>query len=255
MKVLTLPQKSATIVALCVALQIATLALLVRHEGSSLWVWLLAFFAGGFITDLISGLAHFGFDYVWSPMVPVLGPIAVEFREHHEDPTLDPSALLTNFTKAAYGATPLSLGALIATFFAPDGRATYLLDAILFCTSVWMLGFHQIHSYAHMGSTLGPEEFNRAVAKIGDLPSIALQRAAFRRLFDTVGIPPVVRLLQKAGLFLRPEVHWRHHLEFESDFSSVNGWSDPLTNWIYGPIARQRKATRVAHSAVVGGDM
>ena len=36
MKVLTLPQKSATVVALCVALQIATLALLVRHEGLSL---------------------------------------------------------------------------------------------------------------------------------------------------------------------------------------------------------------------------
>jgi hypothetical protein len=43
-------------------------------------------------------------------------------------------------------------------------------------------------------------------------------------------------------MFLRPEEHWRHHLSFESDFSSVNGWSDPLLNWLYRSIARQKKA-------------
>jgi len=58
-----------------------------------------------------------------------------------------------------------------------------------------------------------------------------------------VGIPRFVRVLQRCGLFLRPEIHWRHHASFESDFSSVNGWSDPMTNWIFGLIARRKKAS------------
>ena len=56
-----------------------------------------------------------------------------------------------------------------------------------------------------------------------------------------MGIPPLVRFLQILGLFLRPEVHWRHHINFETDFSSLNGWSDPLMNLIYAPIARRKK--------------
>jgi hypothetical protein len=32
---------------------------------------------------------------------------------------------------------------------------------------------------------------------------------------------------------------------FEADFSSVNGWSDPLLNPVLGPIARRRKQARL----------
>jgi len=119
---------------------------------------------------------------------------------------------------------------------------SFLVDASLLMTSLWMLGFHQIHSYAHMGSNLPPEEFNRAVAEISQLPTRRQQREEFEKLFAALGIPRFVRLLQRSRLFLRPEEHWRHHLYFESDFSSVNGWSDPLMNWIYRPIARRQKA-------------
>jgi len=245
MPVLTLPKSSKTVVLVCITVQILALYAVARHPQRSLALSLIAFFAGGFLTDLISGLAHFGFDYIWPAHIPILGPIAVEFRQHHEDPTLDPSALLTNFTKGAYGALPFALISWLATEVSGATATSFLLVASSFAISLWMLGFHQIHAYAHMGSHLPPEVFNRAVAEISQLPT-RQQKTEFAKLFQSVGIPRVVRWLQRCHLFLRPEVHWQHHLSFESDFSSVNGWSDPVMNILYRPIARRKKAEHAA---------
>lgn len=246
MAVLTLPHKSRVIVITCVAMQAISVYLIASHSHRSLWLSVIAFFIAGFITDLISGLAHFGFDYVWPPWMPILGPVSLDFRLHHEDPTLDPSDLLTNFTKAGYGALPIAIATWMVTVTSASSALSFFVDATLFWTSVWMLGFHQIHSYAHMGSKLGPEEFNRAVAEIGRLPTRRQQKKEFSKLFERVGIPRPVRFLQRSRLFLRPEIHWRHHLSFESDFSSVNGWSDPFMNWLYRPIAQRKKAEELA---------
>jgi hypothetical protein len=107
--------------------------------------------------------------------------------------------------------------------------------------SFWAFFFHQIHSYAHMGSALPPEEFNRRVAQIRQLPSEVQQMREFERLFETVPIHPFVRFLQKRRIILNPSVHNLHHVSFESDFSSVNGWADPVTNLLLRPIARRMK--------------
>jgi hypothetical protein len=251
MAVLALPQSSKAIVFTCIALQAVALYVVATHSHRSLWLAVVAFFVGGFLTDLISGLAHFGFDYVWPARMPILGPIAVEFREHHESPTLDPSALVTNLTKGAYGALPFALITLVVARVAGDNTASFLAVAALLETSLWMLGFHQIHSYAHMGSQIPPEEFNRLVAEISQLPAKRQQREEFAKLFRAVGIPKWVQILQRLRLFLRPEEHWRHHLSFESDFSSVNGWSDPVMNWLYRSIARRKKAQQGAGLTVV----
>jgi hypothetical protein len=249
MNVFALPYRSPATVFSVVALQAVALQFVVRHEHRSLWLAVVAFFIAGFVTDLISGLAHFGFDYVWPSWMPVLGPVADEFKQHHEDPTLDPSALMTNFTKAGYGALPFAVAAVLVSARSSGTALSFLIEATVLATSIWMLGFHQIHSYAHMGETLSSADFNRAVAEINRLPSRRQQKAEFAKLFESLGIPPVVRFLQRWGLFLRPEVHWRHHASYESDFSSVNGWSDPVTNWIYGPIARRRKAAQLVASS------
>lgn len=245
MAVPTLPNESRLAVFGCIAIQAVAVYAVATHGHPSAGVAIVAFFVGGFVTDLISGLAHFGFDYVWPPWMPVLGPIAVEFREHHENPTLDPSALLTNFTKAAYGTIPIALATCVVTFLSGETLLWFFVDSSLLATSIWMFGFHQIHSYAHMGSRLSPEAFNRAVVEISRIPNKRTQKAEFAKLFDGAGIPPFVRRLQRLGLFLRPEVHWQHHQSFDSDFSSVNGWSDPFTNWLYGPIARRQKARQL----------
>jgi hypothetical protein len=250
MAVLTLPDQSRLAVFGCIGVQAVAVHAVATHDQRSVWLAFVALFVGGFVTDLISGLAHFGFDYVWPPWMPILGPIAVEFREHHETPTLDPSALLTNFTKAAYGTIPIAVATCIVTWMSGDSTAWFFVDCTLLATSVWMFGFHQIHSYAHMGSRLSPEAFNRAVVEISNMPDKRAQKAEFAKLFDGAGIPPLVRRLQRLGLFLRPEVHWQHHQSFDSDFSSVNGWSDPFTNWLYGPIARRQKVRRLERASV-----
>jgi hypothetical protein len=80
------------------------------------------------------------------------------------------------------------------------------------------------------------------VVEISQLPDKRQQKEAFAALFQSLGITRAIRFLQRCGLFLRPEIHWQHHISFESDFSSVNGWSDPLMNLIYRPLARRKLA-------------
>jgi hypothetical protein len=242
MRVLTLPKSSRAVVAMCFAAQACALYTVARHNQRGLLLSVAAFFAGGFITDLISGLFHFSFDYVWPPRTPIMGPISIEFQEHHTMPILDPSAVVPNLTRGSYGALPFGLAAWAVAATSADTPGGFLAAATVMSASVWMLGFHQIHSYTHMGSSIPAEEFNRAVAEISRLDSRRRQEEEFVKLFDRVGIPPFVRFLQRSRIFLRPELHWRHHIYYETDFSSVNGWSDPLMNLLYKPIARRKKA-------------
>lgn len=242
MAVLTLPKSSRVVVFTCIAVQAFALYAVAQHSQRSLWLSVIAFFVGGFITDLISGLFHFSFDYVWPPRTPIMGPISVEFQEHHTRPILDPSAVIPNLTRGSYGALPFAVIALVITAASAETAGSFLAAATIMGASIWMMGFHQIHSYTHMGSSIPSDEFNRAVAEISRLPSRRQQEEEFAKLFGSVGIPRFVRLLQRCRLFLRPELHWRHHIYYESDFSSVNGWSDPLMNLIYRPLARRKKA-------------
>ena len=43
----------------------------------------------------------------------------------------------------------------------------------------------------------------------------------------------IVTLLQKYKLFISVEDHHVHHSNFESNFSIINGWSNPLVNYIF----------------------
>jgi hypothetical protein len=181
---------------------------------------------------------------VWAYSTPIVGPISADFRRHHEDPTLDPSAKLTNLTKGAYAGIVFALFSVRMSAAFQGSVLSAFTDLTCFLASLWMLGFHQIHSYAHMGSTLSAEQFNQAVARTSALPLPSEQRREFAKLFDSVSIPPSIRFLQRQRLFLRPEIHWQHHQAFETDFSSVNGWSDPMMNWIYRRIAVCVKARR-----------
>jgi hypothetical protein len=245
MAVLTLPQASRAVVIVCLAMQTFALYTVANHHHRNLWLAVVAFFIGGFLTDLISGLFHFSFDYVWPSRTPIMGPIADEFQRHHIKPGLDPSAIVANLTRGAYGALPFAIITWVVATRSADTSGSFLLVAVMMGASLWMLGFHQIHSYTHMGSRLSAEEFNRAVAEISQLPSRRQQEREFVKLFSSVGIPRFVRFLQHCRLFLRPEIHWRHHVHFETDFSSVNGWSDPLMNLLYRPLARRKKAKRL----------
>jgi hypothetical protein len=216
------------------------------HGGARLDLAVLAFLLSGFLADLFTAFAHFGFDYVFPEQMPILGPVAREFREHHQRPTLDPKDYVVNLSKGAYCSLPVAIVAFVLSRSFPAGGASFFIAATFLGMSLWAFFFHQIHSYAHMGACLSPDQFNARVAEISRLPTKAAQIQAFGRLFEKVPIPPVIRVLQRLRIILNPEVHNLHHVAFETDFSSVNGWADPLVNIILRPIARRLKAKAAA---------
>lgn len=185
-------------------------------------------------------MAHFGFDYAFPHRLPILGP-AKEFQDHHDMPTLDPSDYVVNLSKGAYCSLPLSICVLVP--LSPSGSISFLVVCTLLGMSFWAFFLHQIHSYAHMGSSLSPEELNWWVKNTAEQPTRKAQIREFDRLFATVAINPVVRLLQTSRVILKPSVHNLHHLSFETDFSSVNGWADPIANLVLRPLARRIKCS------------
>lgn len=241
MSVLELPQSSRITVAAAIAALMVGGAVIAASPHSNAPTLVTIFFLSGFFADLLTACFHFGFDYIFPYSMPILGPISREFRAHHSYPTLDPSNALVNLTKGAYASLPLAvLGiGILATF--GSGLGGFLVGGTIVGMSIWALFFHQIHAYAHMGSHLDADDFNARVAEIAKMDDLRLQKRAFDELFDTVPIPPVIRLLQRMRILLNPSVHNLHHVRFESDFSSVNGWSDPLTNPLFGTIARRIK--------------
>lgn len=252
MPVAALPGASRSMIAVTVAvLAVATASTALFVHGGVL-LFILAFFISGFVADAFTGVAHFMLDYAIADEVPILGPIAKEFHEHHDEPALDPSSHVENFTKGAYAGLPGSAVALVLALTAGTSALSALSVYVFLLLGVWGLFFHQIHAYAHMGSTLHPDEFKRRVAEIGKLGSRREQLRQIDEMFRTVPIPAPIRLLQKCGFLLSPARHNLHHLGFETDFSSVNGWSDPLLNLLLRPISRRIKAR--AHSTAPHAD-
>ncbi len=249
MSTLALPARAKPVIALAISLLVIAIYQTCQHPAAGVLLTVLALLLSGFVADAFTGLAHFGFDYVFPHDTPVLGPIAFEFNEHHAEPTLDPSSYVENFTKGAYASLPVSLIVLLLLNTTGGSGLSFFLVTSLLGMAIWALFFHQIHAYAHMGSTLSPEVFKERMRQIGNLASVSEQRRELEELFATVPIPRPVRLLQKCRLILSPERHNLHHLDFESDFSSVNGWSDPVLNLFLGPIARRYKLRRALQPA------
>jgi hypothetical protein len=242
MSTIQLPKSSKLFVVVGFVALGSAMAAVFTHGQFSLWLLVLAFVVSGYLSDLFTGVAHFCFDYVFLYKTPVFGPIAKEFTDHHEHPTLDPSSFWENMTKGAYASIPPSLLVPGLVHWLPEGPLSFFLLAIVLGMSTWALFFHQIHSYAHMGQHMPPEVFKQRVEEIARLPSKADQLKAFGQLFDTVPIPRPIRILQKCRILLTPERHNIHHISFESDFSSVNGWSDPLLNLVVRRLARRYKS-------------
>ncbi|MDX0140822.1 hypothetical protein GOC46_28965 [Sinorhizobium meliloti] len=240
MAMLELPQSLKPLIAVAIGLVVYASTTIIGSPHFTLVTALLLFFLSSFFGDMLTAFFHFGFDYVFPYWLPILGPIAREFREHHEQPTLDPSNYAVNLTKGAYASLPLSiLGILIG--WSGENLGAFLVSGTIIGMSFWALFFHQIHAYAHMGSHLHPEEFNARAAEIAQLEDQREQIRQFDLLFDDLPIPRIIRLLQRSRVLLNPAIHNLHHVNFDSDFSSVNGWSDPLTNPIFRSIARYYK--------------
>jgi Lipid desaturase domain len=245
MSVPTLPGRSApAIVAAMIGICGTAADLLVRGN-VGLFGLVAALVISGLLADAITALAHFSFDYIFPYNFPIFGPIAKGFNDHHDEPRLDPKDKIENFTLGAYGSCAISVVSLGLALFGDHGPASSFVMTLTLFLAIWGLLFHHLHSYAHMGSVLDPHVFNKEIERISTLESKREQKAALRALFETVPIPRFIRVLQRLRLTLEPGRHNLHHIHFESDFSSVNGWSDPLLNPILRPAARYFKARRL----------
>jgi hypothetical protein len=249
MGIVVLPTRAKPLIVLSGILVGASAIMVIRHHSATVPLGLIALVVSGYVADAFTGLAHFAFDYVLPYDISVFGPIAREFNEHHEEPTLDPSDYVENFTKGAYASLPAVALTFALLGALPETSLGFFFAAVGAGLALWALFFHQIHSYAHVGSKLGPEAFNQRVGEIAEMESEYEQMSAIRDLFATVPIPAPIRLLQRLRLILCPERHNLHHLRFEKNFSSVNGWSDPLLNLFLGPLARSYKARSAVGSA------
>ena len=248
MAVFALPKRSTTAVVVASVLAVGLLAFLVIAVRPPLWSWVLIFLVSGFVADASTAFAHFGFDYVFPYQMPILGPISREFNEHHDAPALDPGNLVDNLTKGAYASVVASALAGALAIWRPTGPLADFVLSVTLVLPLWALLFHQMHAYAHMGSVLPSDVFRQRLVIIAALDDVRAQNLALRELFASVPIPPLLRTLQTLGLTLNPERHNLHHIKFESDFSSVNGWSDPVLNPLFGPLARRLKIRRAAQA-------
>lgn len=245
MAVPALPNRSVpVVVAALLAIGGTAADLALRGQISPLG-FVAALLLSALLADAITALAHFSFDYIFPYDFPIFGPIAKGFNEHHEEPSLDPKDAVENFTLGGYGSCAVSLVSLCVILFGGHGPLASLIELELLLLAIWGLLFHHLHSYAHMGSLLEPQVFTREVERIAAFEDKRAQKAALRALFATVPTPPAIRLLQRLRLTLEPGRHNLHHIHFESDFSSVNGWSDPLLNPVLRPAARYFKAKRL----------
>ena len=166
---LELPQSSVFFIAVGVLTNLIALYFVSGSEHVSFFLVLSAVVVSGFLADLITALAHFGFDYVIPGGMPIFGPIAREFRKHHEAPGLSPSNYAMNFTKGAYGSFPIAVLVICLAWNGSESALSFFLLATLMGISIWALFFHQIHSYAHMGSLLPAAEFNKWTDRIQHL--------------------------------------------------------------------------------------
>jgi hypothetical protein len=250
MSVPTLPGRSVPVIVAALIGICGTAADLLIRGDVGVFGFVAALAISGLLADAITALAHFSFDYIFPYNFPIFGPIAQGFNEHHDEPSLDPKDKIENFTLGAYGSCAISVISLAFILFGDHGPVSSFATTLLLFLAIWGLLFHHLHSYAHMGSVLDPQLFNREIERISILESNRERKAALRALFDSVPIPPFIRILQRLRLTLEPGRHNLHHMHFESDFSSVNGWSDPLLNPVLGPAARYFKAKRLQSESI-----
>lgn len=197
----------------------------------SIWIVPLAL-AGWYAADLMSGVVHMVMDYRPSPagigldrlyfyegsresadylalrkrVFARMGPldrITYDFKNHHPRP----DALGRRSMVAQVGSTVTFLTlpfAVIANAAVIVSGAPALLFAML---ASFLIGA-SFAQYFH--GTLHREQ-----------------------------VPWPVSLMRRLGLLMRPADHRRHHDTLACDFSTINGWSNPLLNRVFAALRRR----------------
>lgn len=140
--------------------------------------------------DFGSGVVHWAGDTWGTPHVPIVGPGFIRtFREHH----VDQAAITQHDFVETNGANCLATLPVLLSGFAFEAEAVFGATFSL-ALGLWVFLTNQIHKWAH--------EANPA---------------------------PLVRLLQRAGVFLRPEHHAIHHAApHDRAYCITTGWLNPI---------------------------
>lgn len=145
--------------------------------------------------DFVTGVVHWACDRFGDATTPVVGPLLIRaFREHHVDPQrmIDHDWIETNGEPCVLTAFAL----MVLAGVAPQVQSGLTAAAV---TVVWTMATvgawaNEVHKWAHMSSA-----------------------------------PPLARLLQWAGLALRPNEHACHHrTPHDSGYCISTGWMNPL---------------------------
>ena len=149
-----------------------------------------------YVGDFISAMFHKWLDSYASEVNPIWGSPARAFRVHHEFPNnLNEVGFVHNITSMSWFMAMLYGLTLICAYALEFGP---LLSLFLWVQLLLFLIGNEIHRQAHAP---------RPWAWMG--------------------------WLQRRGILLTAERHRRHHVgERNSDFGIVNGWANPLINWL-----------------------
>lgn len=181
----------------------------------------LALLAGALGADAVTGLVHWACDTWGDERTPWVGDGLIRaFREHHRDP----EAMLAHDRVEVNGeAAAAACGGFLVLGIAPLQAAlaprpllyAALLSLVSFCALA-----NQLHQWAHMCDP-----------------------------------PAVVRVLQRAGLILKPTHHAVHHTTpFESGYCIATGWLNRPLDRIDFWRAIERAITRATgHRPHIGG--
>lgn len=210
---------------------LVVLDVVVAMGSVGLWT-VLAALVGWFLADLMSGAVHMVMDYRPSPsglgldrlyyykgsresdeymamrraafarLTPIQR-ITYDFKNHHPRPdALGRRSMMTQVgATVTFTTLPFAIlaNAVLATFNRPAIPAALLASFLLGTTFA-----QYFHGTLHRADN-----------------------------------PWVVRAMRRVRLLMRPEDHHRHHATLTHDFSTINGWSNPILNAVFG-LAHRR---------------
>lgn len=214
------------------ALFLVSLGLNLWFAGTPGWLWIPAALAAWYLADALSGLTHMYMDY--RPCTAGIGLDRLYFYEGSRE-SADYLSLRESvwrkigpFEKLVYDfknhhPRPEALG-----------RRSMLVQigsTIIFVALPASLG---LNGAAWLFELPGWLTFGAVVLIIGGTFA-----QYFHGTLHREDNPAVVRWMRAAGLLMKPRAHQLHHETLTRDFSTNNGWSNPVINRIF-EVARRR---------------
>lgn len=219
------------------SLAMAALALLILVDIAAMAAvpspWIIpAALAGWFLADMMSGIIHMYMDY--RPSRPGIGLDALYFYEGSREA---PDYLRM---RAAAFAKLGSIERITYDFKnhhpRPDalGRRSMRVQVgstVLFTTLPFAL---LAHGVLYVTGWMSPLLAMLASFLIG-----ATFAQYFHGTLHRPDNPWPVRLMRRMRLLMRPDDHRRHHDTLACDFSTINGWSNPVLNPVFRVLKRR----------------